>query len=503
MSRLKLCKFCITYVFSDIFCRHILSYAVIVFCMKKKFLSTVIVLIIILSAITAASCAKQQDCTTYEIWLDFNEEGVACAQKLHFVNDSDYALENIKLNVYANAFDAKKPLPCTPQEQAEAYPNGVSFGKFDLEQVHGDFKSYDFDFDSNLITIELEQPLQKGESADIQFVYSLTLPNNLLRYGYNDRGVSLTGFYPQLCALVDGEWYYDEFCAIGDPYFADVANYEVHFNLPEGCEYVSSGKSQTKEQDGEIAVDASAKKIRDFALIVSPELQKRSEKYKGVELNYLGSNPHTLEYAKKALDVYSSLFGKYAYDTLSIADMPFVAGGMEYGSICVINEDVKDVAYEEVVAHEIAHQWWYSAVGSNNLINAWQDEGLTNYSTYLYFVENCNIQYADLMISDAYSQYSRFCDIQNSVGEPANGKLGGKLTEFPGNYYYTNLTYNKSLMLWKHAQDTLGKNTLLKALNNYAEKYKFAIASEDDLWNALDEIQPGSSNMLKDYIKAV
>ncbi len=222
-----------------------------------------------------------------------------------------------------------------------------------------------------------------------------------------------------------------------------------------------------------------------------------------MELNYLGSNPHTLEYAKKALDVYSSLFGKYAYDTLSIADMPFVAGGMEYGSICVINEDVKDVAYEEVVAHEIAHQWWYSAVGSNNLINAWQDEGLTNYSTYLYFVENCNIQYADLMISDAYSQYSRFCDIQNSVGEPANGKLGGKLTEFPGNYYYTNLTYNKSLMLWKHAQDTLGKNTLLKALNNYAEKYKFAIASEDDLWNALDEIQPGSSNMLKDYIKAV
>ena len=58
-------------------------------------------------------------------------------------------------------------------------------------------------------------------------------------------------------------------------------------------------------------------------------------------------------------------------------------------------------------------------------------------------------------------------------------------------------------MLWKHAQDTLGKNTLLKALNNYAEKYKFEIASEDDLWNALDEIQPGSSNMLKDYIKAV
>ncbi|MDE7216126.1 MAG: M1 family metallopeptidase [Clostridia bacterium] len=471
--------------------------------MKKKFLSAIIIFTLLLSALAVVACAKQEDVTTYEIWLDFNDEGVACTQNTHFVNNSTTALSNLKFNVYANAFDSKKPLPCASQEQAEAYPNGVSFGKFALEQLHGDFQSYEFDFDKNLITVDFAQPLQAGESVDVQFVYSLTLPNTLLRYGFNERGVSLTGFYPQLCALVDGEWYYDEFSAIGDPYFADVANYEVHFNLPDGCEYISSGNSKTSENDGELTVDATAENIRDFAIIISPELSKKSEKYKGVELNYLGSNPYTLEYAKKAIDVYSSLFGKYAYDTLSIADMPFVAGGMEYGSLCVVNEDIKDVAYEEVVAHEIAHQWWYSAVGSNNLINAWQDEGLTNYSTYLYFVDHCNIEYADLMISDAYSQYSRFCDIQNSVGEPATGKLGGKLTDFPGNYYYTNLTYNKSLMVWKHAQDVLGKDTLIKALKNYADKYKFKIASEDDLWNSLDEIRPDASRMLKDYIKAV
>lgn len=472
--------------------------------MKKKYLSIVIIIALALSVVTATvSCANTENVTTYEMWLDFNDEGVSCAQKLHFVNNSGKPLDNLKLNVYANAFDSKKPLPCTSQEQATAYPNGVNFGKFDLQQVHGDFADYEFDFDKNLITINLSQPLQNDEDIDVQFLYSLTLPNTLLRYGFNDRGVSLTGFYPQLCALVDGEWYYDEFSAIGDPYFSDVADYEVHFNLPDGCEYISSGKSKLSEADGETQVSAQAKNIRDFAIIISPELTKKTETYKGVELNYLGSNPNTLEYAKKAVDTYSSTFGKYAYDSLSIADMPFVAGGMEYGSLCVINENIKDVTYEEVVAHEIAHQWWYSAVGSNNLINAWQDEGLTNYSTYLYFVDHCNVEYADLMITDAYSQYRRFCDIQNSVGEPAVGKLGGNLNDFPSNYYYTNLTYNKSLMMWKHAQDTLGKETLLKALKNYYEKYQFAIASENDLWTTLDETQQGASGLIKDFVKAV
>lgn len=483
--------------------RHNLRIILIIFCMKKKCLSAALILILLIALIGAtASCDKKENVTTYEIWLDITDEGADCNQRLYFVNNTDRELSRLMLNVYANAFDAQKPLPCTSQEQAEAYPDGVSFGKFTLQGLYGDFEDYDFDFDKNLITVNLSKPLLPEESATLEFVYSLTLPNTALRYGFNERGVSLTGFYPQLCALVDGEWFYDDFSAIGDPYFSDTANYNVTFELPDGCEYVCSGTSSSDVCDGERIVTAKAENIRDFAIIISPELQKSQEVYKGVELNYLGSNPYTLTYAKKALDAYSSLFGSYAYDALSIADMPFVAGGMEYGSLCVINEDLKADAYEEVVAHEIAHQWWYSQVGSNNLTNAWQDEGLTNYSTYLYFVEHCNIDYADTMLSDAYAQYQRFCDIQSSVGEPAIGKLGGRLTEFPSNYYYTNLTYNKSLIMWKYAQDTLGRDNLIKALATYAKKYKFAIATQADLWTCLDETYPDASKILNAFISS-
>ena len=183
--------------------------------------------------------------------------------------------------------------------------------------------------------------------------------------------------------------------------------------------------------------------------------------------------------------------------------MPFVAGGMEYGTLCVINETLGGATYEEVVAHEIAHQWWNGAVGSNNLINAWQDEGLTSYATYLYFVNVGNVDYSSLMLSDAYSQFHRFIDIQNSVGESAKGVLGGRLNDFPSNYYYTNITYNKSLIMWKYLQDTLGKDTLLKALKEYYATYKFKIASPDNLYACLDNAQSNASGLMKTWVANV
>ncbi|MDE7209100.1 MAG: hypothetical protein K2O31_04380 [Clostridia bacterium] len=272
------------------------------------------------------------------------------------------------------------------------------------------------------------------------------------------------------------------------------------FNLLSGWDYVSSGKSKQDEENGETIVTASAKNIRDFALILSPTLAKSVSKFDGVEISYLGEKPDTLAYAQKALEVYGALFGKYAYDTLAIADMPFVAGGMEYGALCVINAALGGATYEEVVAHEIAHQWWYGAVGSNNLTDAWQDEGLTSYATYLYFVSIGNVDYSSLMLSDAYSQFHRFIDIQNSVGESAKGKLGGKLKDFPSNYYYTNITYNKSLIMWKYLQDMLGKDALLQALQEYYATYKFTIATPDDLYACLDNASTDASALMKNWV---
>ena len=475
--------------------------------MKKKIISVICIATIICSLLLfAISCkdAYEEPITTYQIWLDIQDDNtIECSQKIDVLNEYGVAIDQLKFNVYANAFDKQKPLPCSQEEQGEFYPDGISYGEFSLKSVYGDIKQYDFDFESNIITIQLNTPLEAGQTTSVDMQYTLTLPRTNGRYGFNEKGISLTGFYPMLCAFVDGDWYYDKYSPIGDPYFSDVAKYQVTFNLPSGWNYVASGKSKQDEENGETIVNAIARNIRDFALILSPTLNKSTTSHNGVEINYLGEKTNAIDTAKRALDVYDKLFGKYSYDSLAIADMPFVAGGMEYGALCVINEALGGTTYEEVVAHEIAHQWWYGAVGSNNLINAWQDEGLTSYATYLYFVEVGNVEYSSLMLNDAYSQFHRFLDIQNSVGESAKGKLGGKLNDFPSNYYYTNLTYNKSLAMWKYMQDALGKEILLNALKEYYSTYKFKIVTPDDLYACLDNAYPDASTLMKSWVANV
>lgn len=474
--------------------------------MKKKIISIICIATIICSLlIFAVSCKSEEEpITTYKIWLDIQDDNaVDCAQQVVVVNNYGAPIEELKFNVYSNAFDKRKPLPCTQEETENFYPDGISYGEFRLENVYGDIAQYDFDFDSNLLSVSLNAPLEVGEKISVDMQYALTLPHTNGRYGFNEKGISLTGFYPMLCAYVDGEWYYDEYSPIGDPYFSDTANYEVSFNLPSGWEFVSSGKSKQDEENGETVVSAKAAHIRDFALILSPTLKKSESICNGVEISYLGEKKDTLTYAQQAIEVYGNLFGKYFCDTLAIADMPFVAGGMEYGALCVVNETLSGATYEEVVAHEIAHQWWYGAVGSNNLVDAWQDEGLTNYATYLYFAGIGNVEYSSLMLSDAYSQFHRFIDIQNSVGESAKGILGGKLNDFPSNYYYTNITYNKALIMFKYLQDTLGKDAILKAFKEYYVTYKFKIALPDNLYACLDNASPNASSLMKTWIASV
>lgn len=53
---------------------------------------------------------------------------------------------------------------------------------------------------------------------------------------------------------------------------------------------------------------------------------------------------------------------------------------------------------EYVIAHETAHQWWYSAVGNDEISEPWLDEALTEYSTIVYFEQKYGKDMANKLI---------------------------------------------------------------------------------------------------------
>ena len=71
-----------------------------------------------------------------------------------------------------------------------------------------------------------------------------------------------------------------------------------------------------------------------------------------------------------ALQIYTDKFGPYPYREMSIVQAPLTFKGMEFPSLSLIGSQVyslyqKDL--ENLVIHEVAHQWWYNQVGSDQV----------------------------------------------------------------------------------------------------------------------------------------
>ena len=105
---------------------------------------------------------------------------------------------------------------------------------------------------------------------------------------------------------------------------------------------------------------------------------------------------------------------------------------MEYPNIVFLAREFYGQADAEIldylVVHETAHQWWYGVVGNNQVTEAWLDEGLTEFSTVLFF-EKVRGRGQDCLLYTSYCSISPL-DIRASpfdhhieLGDSSNSQL--------------------------------------------------------------------------------
>lgn len=89
--------------------------------------------------------------------------------------------------------------------------------------------------------------------------------------------------------------------------------------------------------------------------------------------------------AKEILPFYIKKFGPYAYEKLANVQSKTKFGGMENASaIFYFENSVTSKGIEELMAHEIAHQWFGDAASEANFSNVWLSEGFATYMTNVY-----------------------------------------------------------------------------------------------------------------------
>jgi len=185
-----------------------------------------------------------------------------------------------------------------------------------------------------------------------------------------------------------------------------------------------------------------------------------------------------VEYVNRSVLFYSNEVGEYPYPHATAVQSALSAGGgMEYPMITVIGLASTAKALDEVITHEVGHNWFYGILASNERIHPWMDEGLNSYYEYRYmrkYYEN-ETAFADgipafllgkseMGIMEAGYLFNARRNLDQASDTPSE-----ELT--PINYGLG--AYAKPAMILEHLEAYLGTEAMDKAMQSYYQKWKF------------------------------
>ena len=456
---------------------------------------------------------KSKTLSNYDIvaTLDYENKTLSAKEKINYVNSADVALSELKFHLYPNAFseEAKLYKSVNSNQSARAYPNGFSEGNIKISSVEVGGSESEFAIsgeDNNILVVTLEDALNPSSRADIAINFSLTIPNCEHRFGYGENTLSLGNWYPIACVFEAGEFVTTGYSPNGDPFFSDVANYNVLLTYPSKLKLASTGTLDKISTESETTTSLySAKAVRDFACVFSEKFEIKSAPVGNTTLSYFYYNDSEpdkhLQVCIDALTTFNKLFGQYPYTVINIVKTNFLQGGMEYPQIVFISDSIENESeLINVIVHEISHQWWYGVVGNNECENAWIDEGLAEYSTALFYDENPSYSKTSReVIDNALSSYMLFFDVYKDAYDDFDTSMNKNLHNFKTETEYVYLTYVKGILLFDSINDIIGKTNMQNSLHALYIENMFSNIKPVDVIEAFEKT---SHRHLASYINS-
>lgn len=449
-------------------------------------------------------CEKgEENLNVYKITASYDENShtLECSQSTTFFNNTENALSQVCFFLYPNAFEEGREVVAKSYFD-RAYANGESYGNITFQDIKISDQNcnYEISDNHNILTIFFEKDLFPTESAVVSFEYIVNLANINHRLGYGENTVNFGGFFPVVCVYENG-YIKNDFAQNGDPFYSDIANFEVEITYPSDYILASSGV-QRKNGD---SVICEAQRVRDFCFILSKEFSVLTDYVGETEIKYYyyddANCEKHLSTSKKAVETFNTLFGEYPYKQLSVVKTNFCFGGMEYPNLVMISDDIEeDITYDYVIAHEIAHQWWYGMVGNNEFSQSWLDESLTEYSTLLFFEKNADygIGYQE-SVDNTISTYKKFVQVYSDILGSVDESMNRDLNHYATDPEYVNCIYTKGVILYDSLRENLGDKKFFKCLRNYFEEFQYKNASSQDL---IDSFSKTSKRNLQKFFDA-
>ena len=443
------------------------------------------------------SCKKTANVhTRYEINAEYVPENATLtgAMKVTFENKTENEISILKFQLYANAYrkDALQK-PISPLNEQTAYYAGESYGEMVISSVSG-AKSWEvMGQDENILYVYLTQSVFPNEKVVVDVAFLLKLANVNHRTGVTEKTVNLGNFFPILCGIKDGGFCEISYHSIGSPFYQDCADVSLSLTLPKDYVVASSGdleRERVLETKKEYVFSAS--NVRDFAVVLSKHFHVLTAKAGGNDIYYYYYNDvgakERLALAVEAFEYYENTFGEYPYLKYSLVQTGLCLGSEAYPALAMVSDRLDGPALVKAVAKETAGQWWGVVVGNDQIENAWQHEGLSEYSAAVFF-ENYE-KYAitrEGIVGDALKEYRAYYDVYGSVLGRTDTKMVRSLGAFVSEFEYRCLEIDKPLVMLDTLRKSVGDDAFFKGLKRYYKDNRFSIATAEHLIGAFEK----------------
>ncbi len=207
-----------------------------------------------------------------------------------------------------------------------------------------------------------------------------------------------------------------------------------------------------------------------------------------VELGYFNDVPLSAwvypqegQYAKEAysiteevLEYFSTWVGPYPFEKLANVQSKTIYGGTENAGNIFYNENLVvrngQPVYkhnEDVVVHELAHQWFGNSVSESNWYHVWISEGFATYFTDLFIEQKYGLDSLNKrLISErrrviGYTNHKRFAPVVDTTPRAPQ-------------YLLSALTYQKGAWFLHMLRHKIGDELFWQSIKKYYDTYKLS-----------------------------
>ncbi|MBS1790976.1 MAG: DUF3458 domain-containing protein [Acidobacteria bacterium] len=189
------------------------------------------------------------------------------------------------------------------------------------------------------------------------------------------------------------------------------------------------------------------------------------------------------------IELFEQRFGyKYPYAKYSqILVDDFLFGAMENTSAstftdrCLLDAQAElDINYDDIVAHELAHQWWGDLVTCKDWTQIWLNESFATYSEYLWREHSRGVDDARFVLFQDFLTYLR--EDWTSHRRPIDCRRYRFSEELMDRHAYEKGACVLDMLRW-----TLGDDGFFRSLAHYLKKFEFGVAETNDFRVAIEE----------------